>query len=259
MIDILISIIANIFSIFGITIDAKKSLNKLKNKKYHSLYIIIFLCLCCILIICIYINKQKSITISKVTLSEYSLLMNINETHALTATVLYSNNTIDNNVFWNSSNDAIATIDQNGIITALDTGSVTIIAQASKNNTTEIAECTIIINSPPTGYSISVHQLSEDSYAYVYVKPYDNNITNIQIYGKSPSGEIFSPNKDVNDLYHFYSECGTWTIYASVENEFGIYEACKPDDFVTIEVTNTTDILDDSLGAFDDIIQQFIP
>lgn len=117
-------------------------------------------------------------------------------------------------------------------------GNASVIAQASKNNTTEIAECFVTVKSPPSGYSISVDQQPVDSYAYIYVKPYDNDITSIQIYGKSPSGEIFTPNQDVNDLYHFYSECGTWTIYASVENEAGIYEAHKPEDFVTIEVTN---------------------
>ncbi len=185
--------------------------------------------------------------------------MNIGGTYTLNSTVLYSNNSTDNGVMWSSSNNSIATVDQNGVVTALADGSATIIAQASKNNSTEIAECTIAVKSPPNGYSISVHQLSEDSYAYVYVTPYDNDITKIQIYGKSPSGEVFTPNKDENDLYHFYSECGTWTIYASVENDAGIYEACKPEDFVTIEVTNTTDILGNSLGTLDNMLQQLTP
>lgn len=144
--------------------------------------------------------------------------MNINESKTLIATVLYSNNSMNNDVLWTSSNSSIVTVDQNGLVTALANGNATIIAQASRNNTTEIAECIITIKSPPDGYSISVHQTSVDSYAYVYVTPYGNDITNIQIYGKSPSGEVFIPKKDENDLYHFYSECGIWTIYASIEN-----------------------------------------
>lgn len=259
MIDTIISIIANIFSILGITIDAKEALNKLKNKKFRNISIILLLCICCTLIICFYIYKQKSIIVTKVTLSENSLLMNLHDTCTLTATVLYSNNSTDNKVMWSSSNNSIATVDQNGVITALADGSTIITAQASKNNSTDIAECTIAVKSPPSGYSISVHQLSENSYAYVYVTPYDKDITKIQIYGRSPSGEVFTPNKDKNDLYHFYSECGTWTIYASVENDAGIYEACKPEDFVTIEVTNTTDILGDSLGTLDNMLQQLTP
>lgn len=208
------------------------------------------------LIICVFLYKKHSVTVTNVTLNVNSLNLNINESRSLTATVLYSNNSLSNDVLWSSSNESIATVDQNGLVIAFATGNTAIIAQASRNNTTEIAECTLTVKSPPSGYSISVHQLTEDSYAYVYVKPYDSDFTNIQIYGKSPSGEIFSPKKDENDLYHFYSECGTWTIYASVENSSGIYEAHKPEDFVTIEVTDTSDILGSSLEMIDDILKK---
>lgn len=259
MIDTIISIISNILSIFGITIDVKKALSKLKNKKFRNISIILLLCICCVAIICFYMSKQKSIIVTKVTLNQDSLTMNLNDTYTLTATVLYSNDSTDNKVIWISSNTSIATVDKNGVITALADGNTVITAQASKNNSTEIAECTITVKSPPSGYSISVQQLSDDSYAYVYVTPYDKDITKIQIYGKSPSGEVFTPNKDENDLYHFYSECGAWSIYASVENDAGIYEACKPEDFITIEVTNATDILGDSLGTLDNILQQLTP
>jgi len=259
LIESIISIIANVFSIFGISIDVKKTLNKLKNKKLRNVFITLLLCVCCVLIIFFYISKQRSIIVTKVILNENSLTMNVNDTYSLTATVLYSNNSTDNKVLWSSSNKSIATIDQNGVVTALADGSTIITVQASKNNSTEIAECVIIVESPPSGYSISVHQLSEDSYAYVYVTPYDKDITKIQIYGRAPSGEVFTPSKDENDLYHFYSECGTWTIYASVENDAGIYEACKPEDFVTIEVTNATDTLGNSLGTLNNMLQQLAP
>lgn len=258
MIDAIISIIANIFSIFGITIDIKKTYSKLKQKKFRNIFISLLFCGCCIIIVYSLFLKQKSITVTKVTLSKDSLTMNINESNTLVATVLYSDNSINNDVLWTSSNNLIVTVDQNGLITALADGSATIIAQASRNNTTEIAECTITIKSPPSGYSISVHQTSVDSYAYIYVTPYNNNITNIQIYAKSPSGELFIPKKDENDLYRFYSECGIWTIYASIENDAGIYEAHKPEDFITIDVTNITDTLDDSINILNNMFQQLI-
>lgn len=257
MIESIMSIIASFFSIFGLS--AKEIFNKFKNKKFRNISIVSLSVICCILIVYFYMSKQKSIVITKVMLSEDMVIMNINDTHTLTATVLYSDNSASDSVLWSSSNNSIATVDQNGLVTALSDGNTTIIAQASKNNTTEIAECIITIKSPPSGYSISVHQLSIDSYAYIYVKPYDTDITNIQIYGKSPSGEIFAPNKDENDLYYFYTECGTWTIYAYIENDAGTYEACKPEDFVTIEVTNITDMLSDSLSEFDGIFQQLFP
>ena len=71
--------------------------------------------------------------------------------------------------------------------------------------------------------------------------PFDDDITRIRIFGKSPSGEIIIPKKDENDLYRFYKGTDTWTIYAALENSAGTYEAHEPGNFVTIEVTNTTD------------------
>lgn len=258
MIDTIISIIANVFSIFGITItDVKKApaSKKFKNKKFRNICVI-FLFLA--LIICFYIYKQKSITVTNVMLSEDSLIMNIDEPYTLIATVLYSNNSMNNDVLWSSSNNSIATVDQNGLITALADGNVTIIAQASKNNTTSSAECAITIKSPPSGYSISVKQTSIDCYAYVYVTPYDDDITKIQICGLAPSGKLSTPNIDENNLYSF-DECGTWTIYALIENDAGTYEPQKPEDYATIEVTNVTNILDNSLGMFNDMFQQLAP
>ena len=83
--------------------------------------------------------------------------------------------------------------------------------------------------------------------------PYDEDVTQIKLYAKSPSGEIFNPPIDENNLYHFYSECGTWTIYASLESEGGTYEANKPTDFLSLEIT------DISSNPLDDVFQNLIP
>lgn len=91
------------------------------------------------------------------------------------------------------------------------------------------------------------------SYYYIYVHPYDEDVTQIKLYAKSPSGEIFNPPIDKNDLYRFYSECGTWTIYASLKSEGGTYEANKPEDFITLEIT------DISSSPYEDVIQNLIP
>lgn len=214
--------------------------------------------ICCALILFLHMQKQKSIFITKVILSDDSLTMSTGDTHHLTATVLYSDDSTNNRVLWNSSNSTVAAIDQNGLITALANGNTTIIAQASKNNASELAECTITVKSPPSGYSISANQIGKGSHAYVYVMPYDDNITNIIIYGKAPSGILYTPDIDENNFYSF-NECGIWTIYASIENDAGIYEAHKPEDFITIEVTKVVNILDDSFKMYDNIIQQLVP
>ena len=250
MADNLKEIILNLLSIFIDDTALENIRSKLTNKKFRIIFIVFILCIIFIVITYLYLS---SITVTKVTISENVLYMNVNDSQTLTATVLYSNNSISDKVIWTSSNESVATIDKNGIVYALAKGTTIITAQASRNNTTETVECEITVQAPPSGYSISVQQTEIDSYAYIYVTPYEDDITNIQIYGKSPSGEIFTPNKDKENLYHFYSECGTWTIYASVENNASTYEANKPEDFVTIEVTNifsTQSLTDDILDIF---------
>lgn len=254
MISFIIGLFSDILSMFGTNLPALYK--KIKDKKFHPFAIITIIL---ILMISFYIWREASISVTSVTIDQTNVTMKSNGTLVLHATVLYSNNSTDNNVLWSSSDTSVAAIDSNGTITALTDGETKITAQASRNNTTEIAECNITVKSPPTGYTISVHQTSIDSYAYVYVTPYDDDITKIQIFGKSPSGEVFTPNKDENDLYHFYKETGTWTIYASLENSVGVYEAHKPSDFATIEVTNTLDLSDTSLNLFDEILQYMIP
>ena len=251
----------------------KETIRNKIHELIHSKKIITTFVICAICGVIIYViySKNANVTITKITISETTLMMNINDSLVITPNVLYSDNSIDRNVVWASSNESVATIDKSGTVTALSEGMATITAQASKNNSVEFAECIVTVypsssgdldlslpykdsQSAPRGYSISVHQIpSVDSYAFIYVTPYDSNITKVQLYGKSPSGIVFTPNKDANDLYHFYSECGIWTIYASVENEFGIYEACKPEDFVNINVTNTTDVIDFSLDLLNNI------
>lgn len=250
-----ISFFANFFSIIFNFIDIKKFTLKLESKKSRVLcsIVVAFLLICAISLAYHYLFQQPSITVTQLMLNEYALTMSVGDTKSLDATVLYSDNSSDNNVLWLSSDQSVISISEDGQATALSEGNATIIAQASKNNTTESAECIITVKNPPSGYSISARPSGINSYYYIYIQPYDDDITQIKLYAKSPSGEIFNPQIDENDLYHFYSECGTWTIYASLENEGGIYEAHQQDDFLTIEITdissNNIDILLQNITA----------
>lgn len=185
------------------------------------------------------IAKQLSIIVTQVVLNETPLSMTVGESKTVSATVLYSNNTTGSKVLWVSGNESVVTVDQNGRLTAVGKGTATITAQASRNNTTQTAECVVTVNQPPSGYAISASTTTAPLGAYIniYVKPYDADVTQIQIYAQSPSGQLFTPELDVNDLYHFYSERGTWTVYAALQNEGGTYEANLPEDFLTIEIT----------------------
>lgn len=186
-------------------------------------------------------------TITQVMLSDDVLNMTTGDIGALSATVLYSNNTESSEVHWASSNKAVIQVNDNGQLTAVSAGSATITAQASNRKSTMSAECIITVTDPMNGYSISVQRTAVENYVYIYVQPEDDDVSQITIYAKAPSGVVHTPSIDRNNLYHFYTETGTWTIYAALKSPRGTYEASEPEDFVTIEIN---DISPGSTDAF---------
>ena len=73
------------------------------------------------------------------------------ETSQLTATVLPEDAT-DKEIAWSSSNDAVATVDRNGLVTAVSEGTATITATASNGLT---AACTVTVARETSGGSSS--------------------------------------------------------------------------------------------------------
>ena len=197
-------------------------------------------------------NLIPLVTVQKVTLNYILLDIIVGDTASLLATVTYSDNTTDNSVIWISSNPSVAEVDSDGNITAMSVGTTTITAQASKNNDAKDESCTVtVINPPsePTGYSIrlSTDQAIINETFKVYVTPYEEDITGIQIYTISPSGLLDDFPLSDDGKYCVYTETGIWTIYASVENEAGVYMAQKPEDYVTIEILSAMDAISNML------------
>lgn len=190
-------------------------------------------------------------TITQVMLSDYSLSMNTGDAGSLSATVIYSDNTESRDILLVSSNKAVVQVDENGQLTAVSAGSATITAQTANRKSTLSAECTVTVMDPLKGYSISVQRTAVENYVYIYVRPEDDDITQIILYAQAPSGEIYTPPIDNN----FYTETCTWTIYATLKSQRGIYEASKPEDFVTIEVNDVSPTEVDVLLAGLPVIQ----
>ncbi|MDE6649416.1 MAG: Ig-like domain-containing protein [Muribaculaceae bacterium] len=83
----------------------------------------------------------KAIEVESITLSQTEATVNVGEPLTLVATVTPSNAT-DATVTWSSSNEAIATVDQDGKVTLLAEGVVVITAQAGDKK----AECTLTVS-----------------------------------------------------------------------------------------------------------------
>jgi uncharacterized protein YjdB len=84
--------------------------------------------------------KKKVVAVESITLDITSTILNTGETLKLTATVKPDNAT-DKTVTWSSNNTTIATVDQNGKITAVDGGTATITAKAGDKEAT----CTVMV------------------------------------------------------------------------------------------------------------------
>ena len=83
-----------------------------------------------------------------ITLSQNELSLESGKSATLKATVTPDNAT-DKSVTWSSSNETVATIDENGIVTAHDAGTATITAKANGAKTALTGDCAVTVTKPP--------------------------------------------------------------------------------------------------------------
>lgn len=85
---------------------------------------------------------QTNVEPTKLTLDEYSCTLEVGQSRALTLGVVPANG--NKSVTWESKNNSVATVDQNGKITAVGTGTATI-AAVSKVNAKVAAYCVVTV------------------------------------------------------------------------------------------------------------------
>ena len=99
--------------------------------------------------------KNILVEVERVTLSEETLTLMYGETATLTATV-EPDNADENTAMWSSSDTAVATMDENGTVTAVGIGTATIYAQAGNKR----AACLVTVRLPDAeaeGFEINVN------------------------------------------------------------------------------------------------------
>lgn len=85
----------------------------------------------------------KTVAVDSVAVSPTSLNLEVGQTGTLTATVKPGNAT-NKTVTWTTSNDKVATVDNNGVVTAVGKGTATITAAAGGKTAT----CTVTVKEP---------------------------------------------------------------------------------------------------------------
>lgn len=92
--------------------------------------------------------EAKTIKVTSVAVSPTSLNLEVGQTGTLTATVKPDNAT-NKTVTWTTSNDKVATVDNNGVVTAVGKGTATITAAADGKTAT----CTVTVKVPACNHS----------------------------------------------------------------------------------------------------------
>lgn len=91
----------------------------------------------------------KTVAVTSVTVSSNTLNLEVGQTRTLTATVTPDNAT-DKTVTWKSSNANVATVDENGVVTAVSEGTAKITATAGGKTS---KACTVTVAVPPCDHS----------------------------------------------------------------------------------------------------------
>ncbi len=96
---------------------------------------------------------QTNVEPTKLTLDAYSCTLEVGQSRALTLGVVPANG--NKSVTWESKNSSVATVDQNGKITAVGTGTATI-AAVSKVNAKVAAYCVVTVVKPRSVVMVEV-------------------------------------------------------------------------------------------------------
>lgn len=147
--------------------------------------------------LCNYTNDVYAININQ---SDISLIKG--NTIQLTVTTIHNNKTEDFKILWTSSDETIATVDENGFVTSVATGSCKITATMDGNaNVSDNIDITIVNDDTPivenkkiiVSPTEEVELYSEDEQEYK-VGVYDNNtLTNDEV--------VCTPNFVNDDIY----------------------------------------------------------
>lgn len=167
-----------------------------------------------------YTNSASLVT--GLTMSESTLAMNSGTTAQLSVTATPSE-AFNPHVTWSSSDESIATVDQNGLVTALIGGTVTITATAT-DGSGQSATCTITITQMVTSITLSQKYvyLKLDEFVRLTAMVLPENAANKNVVWSSSNESIAPVRSGRVDAYDY----GTATITCEATDGSGIKVSC---------------------------------
>lgn len=230
--------------------------------------------------VCTVTVEAAEVELTSIKLDKETLTLNPTETQTLSVTLAPENAT-NKNVEWTTSNAAVATVDANGLVTAVAEGIAEIIV--SSEAYTGVADtCIVTVNAPKPsspvtityekdGKTINVNQGDEvvfdaeevdygGGFIMADASPYDPTITNVS--GKSGKLEV-TINTSISD-YSFFSFCfggGCVPLTSSsikkditVEDQqkegIQLHATFTPGEYKTVSATATVKFNDEVVSSF---------
>ena len=99
-------------------------------------------------------------TVSSVTINPSSATLDPNDTKQLSVTVDATPSSADKTVTWSSSDASVATVDENGLVTAVGQGTATITATSNLDNT-KSGTCSVTVNAPAAQIEVESISIKE--------------------------------------------------------------------------------------------------
>ena len=174
--------------------------------------------------------------ITEVVISETSLVMSKGDTATLTA-IVYPANAISRDVVWTSSNESVATVDENGVITGLSMGETLITATAAADET-KSASCAVTV----IDIDVDMNAIVWDEEGSIWFSEF--NTTELPDYTKL-SGDMLE-----TDYFVAAAVGADGTLYASTLNTSNGTGALYTIDPTTYEATKLSDCMVQGLHIF---------
>ena len=170
-----------------------------------------------------------TVSVQSITLDRTQITMQAGTKETIAATV-YPDNATNQIVSWKSSNDSIATVSNEGVVTALGEGSTTITA-TSADNTNISSSCQVTVTAPTIFYNLVTDVsdlnvgdnviIASSDYAYAMSTQKDNNrgaaevVKNGDVLYSNDSVQIFTLGAGVSDGTYSFYEKDKGYLYAS--------------------------------------------
>ncbi|MDI9522510.1 MAG: Ig-like domain-containing protein [Bacteroidota bacterium] len=175
---------------------------------------------------CVVTVKEEVIPVTSVTLDKTTLTLEEEQTATLVATVAPDNAT-DPSLTWSSSNPAIASVNDEGVVTALTAGTTTIRATAN-DDSGKYGECTVTVTPKPVPVtSVTLDKttltLEEEQTATLVATVLPDNATDKSLTWTSSDPTVATVDDQgvVTAL-----TAGTTTIRATANDDSGKYAEC---------------------------------